>query len=94
MMTRDEFEALCGYVYGPGWRSNMLAGVLGVGERAVRYWRSGERAIPEEVKDKLVAIASETFRARRKIETSKFSALAASMTSEDVCTLLAKVLLE
>jgi len=44
-------ETLCEVgeaLYGPLWQ-NPLAEALGVGDRTVRYWASGDRAVPAGV---------------------------------------------
>lgn len=51
-MNRELFCEIGACLYGPAWQSEM-ARQIGVSDRTVRRWISGDRKIPDSVKDDL-----------------------------------------
>jgi hypothetical protein len=44
-------------LYGPKWQTD-LAADLGVNDRTMRYWATGQRAIPDRIASELLALVT------------------------------------
>jgi hypothetical protein len=54
-MTPDELAAVGSSLFGPTWQTR-LANALGVNDRTLRRWASGENAIPAYVRVELLVL--------------------------------------